>query len=239
MAKKVEVRQILFRGERVTVLRKAIKNLHLRIKPPRAELFVSSPYCVTDTEILHFLETHADWIDKHRAACVIAEPPSLPHDGDVLPLFGGSIGFRVSDGGKRESTFDGSTLTVSADRRLALRLRRFYTAQLQALTLSLLEKWRGRISFPTTELRFRPMTSRWGSCQPKKRIVTLNLRLAFYPTSCIEYVLVHELVHYLYQNHSPAFYAALSVYLPDWPMRKQLLCDLAKQTSPTDPFAKC
>ena len=66
------------------------------------------------------------------------------------------------------------------------------------------------------EIRFRRMKSRWGSCTPKQRLLTFNTRLAYVPEQCVEYVVVHEFCHFLYPNHSAAFYASVASFLPSW-----------------------
>lgn len=73
------------------------------------------------------------------------------------------------------------------------------------------------------EIRFRQMKSRWGSCAPKERILTFNTRLAYVPEHCVEYVVVHEFCHFLYPNHSAAFYAAVASVLPDWKASRSAL----------------
>ncbi|MGN1450558.1 MAG: M48 family metallopeptidase [Eubacteriales bacterium] len=78
-------------------------------------------------------------------------------------------------------------------------------------------------AFPFPELRFKKMTSRWGSCSPKNNSVTLNLKLISVPPECAEYVVCHEFSHFLQPNHSPAFYAELARHIPDWKERKKLL----------------
>lgn len=72
-------------------------------------------------------------------------------------------------------------------------------------------------------LRVRKMTSRWGSCQTVKGIITLNTQLLAAPQICIEYVIMHELCHLLQPNHSKHFYALLTQLMPDWAERKKLL----------------
>lgn len=73
------------------------------------------------------------------------------------------------------------------------------------------------------EVRIRRMTSRWGSCQPYKGVVTLNSRLIETPVCCIEYVVMHEFCHFIHPDHSRAFYALMTGLMPDWRQRKQLL----------------
>ena len=65
-------------------------------------------------------------------------------------------------------------------------------------------------------------TSR-GSCLAKKGVVTLNKRLLEAPRNCIEYVVMHELCHFIHPNHSKQFYAFLTMLMPDWKQRKEAL----------------
>ncbi|MDL2219063.1 M48 family metallopeptidase [Ruminococcaceae bacterium OttesenSCG-928-O06] len=72
-------------------------------------------------------------------------------------------------------------------------------------------------------LRVREMKTRWGSCNVKKRRITLNTRLAMMPRAAQEYVVLHEYVHFLHPNHQAGFYAELARLMPDWKARKKLL----------------
>ncbi len=76
-------------------------------------------------------------------------------------------------------------------------------------------------TFP--EIRLRAMRSIWGNCRPKTNILTFNSRLISYPLPCIEYIVMHELTHFLVPNHSRAFYESLSEKMPDWETRRQEL----------------
>ena len=77
------------------------------------------------------------------------------------------------------------------------------------------------VAMPT--IRTRDMDTRWGSCLVKKGIITLNKRLLEAPRNCIEYVVMHEFCHFIHPNHSKRFYGFLSMLMPDWKERKQLL----------------
>ena len=67
------------------------------------------------------------------------------------------------------------------------------------------------------------MISRWGSCQPKRKVLTFNKRLIEMPKICIEYVVLHEFVHFLQADHSKKFYALMTMFMPDWESRARLL----------------
>src|SRR5699024_9397669 len=77
------------------------------------------------------------------------------------------------------------------------------------------------IDFPP--IKIRKMKKRWGSCQPKTKIITINSQLIEAPRFCIEYVMMHEFCHFIHPNHSKDFYTLLQVMMPDWKERKKML----------------
>lgn len=79
------------------------------------------------------------------------------------------------------------------------------------------------LGVPYPQLRLRTMKSRWGSCLVYKNTITLNTKLLEQPRRCVEYVVLHELCHFLHPNHSPAFYACLESFMPDWRERREAL----------------
>ena len=80
-----------------------------------------------------------------------------------------------------------------------------------------------KYKLPYPVLKIRYMTSRWGSCQPKKGVITLNSKLIEAPRNCIEYVVLHEFVHFIYPNHSRQFWDVVAMMMPDWKERKKEL----------------
>ncbi|SDY17193.1 M48 family metallopeptidase [Eubacterium barkeri] len=77
------------------------------------------------------------------------------------------------------------------------------------------------VAYPT--LRIKTMKSRWGSCLPGKGVITLNTRLLTKPMAAVAYVVVHEMAHFLVQNHQADFYAVVAQVLPDYKVRRELL----------------
>lgn len=73
------------------------------------------------------------------------------------------------------------------------------------------------------QIEVKKLKTRWGSCMPSRNKVTFNLSLIKTPMECIEYVVVHELAHFKYQNHSKNFYNLVEKYIPDWKNRRKLL----------------
>ena len=85
------------------------------------------------------------------------------------------------------------------------------------------EKW--GIKYP--QIKFRSMTSRWGSCHPLKGILTFNTKLMYAPIECIEYVVMHEFTHFLQANHSGKFYEELEKVCPDWKSCRKRLKEIS------------
>ena len=95
--------------------------------------------------------------------------------------------------------------------------------QMLELLPGMIEKWEGVIGLSASRIRIKRMRSRWGSCNPRTRKITLNLELAKKPAHCLEYVIVHELVHLVERSHNQNFKSLMSHYLPRWKViRKEL-----------------
>ena len=106
------------------------------------------------------------------------------------------------------------------------KIQYFTEDEIKAFIISFCEKaypYFARKGVKHPEIKFRKMTSRWGSCNPSKRIITFNTNLMYAPQECIEYVVWHEFTHFLQANHSKDFYAELEKVCPDWKIcRKKL-----------------
>ena len=94
---------------------------------------------------------------------------------------------------------------------------------IQSCVPPLVEEWASILGVTVTTLAYRNMKSRWGSCQPSTGRVCINTRLALYPPECLEYVVVHELCHFLEPNHGKEFYALMTKVMPDWKARRAKL----------------
>lgn len=98
-----------------------------------------------------------------------------------------------------------------------------WRAVVQAMVPPLVAKWEPIMGVKVGSLAYRNMKSRWGSCQPSTGRVCINIRLALYPPQCLEYVVVHELCHFLERGHGPRFRALMSEFLPGWEQARKLL----------------
>lgn len=98
----------------------------------------------------------------------------------------------------------------------------------------LVEQWAAILDVHPKTIAYRNMKSRWGSCQPETGRICFNIRLALYPPECLEYVVVHELCHFLEPNHGPGFHALMDRVMPDWPHARRSSNERCAASSRTD-----
>ena len=111
---------------------------------------------------------------------------------------------------------------TSAEQREAVLLR-WYRDQLKALIPPLLDKWQPLLGVQAAAWGVKKMKTKWGSCTPTARRAWFNLELAKKPVMCLEYIVVHELVHLLERNHNERFTALMDEFLPNWRVCRQTL----------------
>lgn len=214
--------------------RKNVKNLNLRIKPD-GTISVSVNNRISQERIESFLIEHSDFILnalKKYEEIERNKPKEIELvTGDVIKVLGTERTLKVESGSKNTVTCDKCflTLTVKDINDFVLKkkvIEKWQKEQATKLVTEICEAmypyFKSYVSeFP--QIKFRKMTSRWGSCQPKSNILTFNTLLIEVPVECIEYVVAHEFTHFLEANHSKKFYSKLEKIMPDWKIRKTLL----------------
>ncbi len=214
--------------------RKNVKNLNLRIKADQS-VHVSANKNVSEKIIQDFLQSKSDYIlqalNRYAEMAKYAPKPKMYVDGESFRILGHDLRLKVIQGKKNHVISDEIyiTMTVKAPNDAAMKqrtmdnwIKKQCQEKIQAVCGSVYPKFQKYgVQFPT--LRFRNMVSRWGSCQPNRKILTFNIELIEAPLSCIEYVVTHEFVHFLQPNHSREFYQYLSMFMPDWKERKKAL----------------
>ena len=228
-------------GMTVTIVRKPIKNMYLRIKPPNADIVVSAPARMPDGDIERFVMERGTWIQHARNVMLRARDEQIRRSVgiDGMENAGSSAGAtEKSDDG----SFDGSmgmgslgssglTGSVSSDSRndsfaWTAAMRAHARRNIEEQLPSLLAKWTPIIGRRPTHITLRVMTSRWGSCTPKTGRIRLNLQLGLMEPRFLEYVLVHEMTHLWEHGHGAGFQRRMTAYLPQW---RQLRREINRQ----------
>ncbi len=117
-------------------------------------------------------------------------------------------------------------LSVRPDASLEKReeiVQSWYRDQVRETVSDLLSKWEPVLRVKTKEFLVRRMKTRWGSCNSSARRILLNTELAKKPRECLEYVLVHELVHLLEPTHNARFVSLMDQYMPSWRTQRAAL----------------
>ncbi len=213
---------------------KKVKHVNIRVKAD-GTVSVSAPQRVSRAQIETILTQRGDFIlgalEKY-AALEQAAPQELHYrSGDALWFLGTPCMLTVQQGRGDwvERTEHGLLLTVRDPENEAQRAKAvedFYKALCLEITTRLVHQIQPileHLGVPVPEVKVRSMTSRWGSCKPSGKRVTFARQLIEAPLPCVEYVVWHELVHFIHPNHSPAFYGVLATFLPDWKARREML----------------
>ena len=218
-------------GIRIKVLKKNIKNMHLYVKPPEGHVEVSAPLHMSDESITLFVRTKLGWIRKQQEKFEMQERQSAREyvSGETLYLFGEPYYLNVRYSNKGNSLIlEGSEafLTVRENSTVEQRERwvnEWYRERLKEQVLKFMPKWENITGLHPTSWQTKYMTTRWGTCNTKTGKIWLNLQLAKKPLECLEYVILHELIHLQVKNHGAEFVALMDKFMPYWrEVRKKL-----------------
>lgn len=178
---------------------------------------LSVPIYTPDYEVQAFLKANETWVLEHRASMLkrMEEKHLCYLSGERHAFFGTYYPLEVRPASVREyAAFEEDKLVIYAQHDTSEAHRRqllyqFYFTQLKPVFQGLMDKWTRLLGHADAHITFRLMRSEWGSCTAAKNHLTFNVDLARVPIECIEYVVVHELTHFDYQNHSHAFWCLL------------------------------
>ena len=218
-------RRITVSGIAVEVVRKDIKNLHLGVYPPAGRVRVAAPLAVSDDAVRLAVIEKLAWIKRQRLLFA-KQPRQSPREmvnGESHYVMGRRYRLQVhlQDGPARVEVRGLRLLDLfvrpdaTTPQREAV-LQRWYRAQLKALIPPLLAKWQPVMGVEVIGWGIKKMKTKWGACSIDARRIWLNLELAKKPVRCLEYIVVHELVHLLERSHGECFAAMMNRFLPDW-----------------------
>ena len=214
--------------------RKRVKCLNLRVRQD-GTVHLSVPLTTPDHFIERFLRERTEWIVQARARMLERAPVcGNLQSGDTLSLKGEPHILQITQGGRAKCECRDGTLLLTLrdpenEAEARCTLRRFIKIEAAVyLTARMQAIWPLFSPRPTTfpTLSFRWMESRWGSCTAAKNHVTLNEKLLLVPPHLADYVIWHELCHFVRQDHSAAFYRHLSKFYPHYANARRELAAL-------------
>jgi len=210
-------------GIPVEVCKKDIKNMHLYVKPPNGIVTVSAPLSMSDEAIERFVRTKTSWIKK-QVAKFDNQPRQSEREyvsGETLYVWGKQYYLQIEYANKNSLTLSGdkAMLTVRRESTAEQRenfVREWYRGILKAEIVRLLPKWEKITELKASGWQTKYMSTRWGTCNTKTGKIWLNLQLAKKTPECLEYVILHELVHLVEKNHNERFVSLMDKFMPMW-----------------------
>lgn len=224
--------QVIISGIVVDIVRKAIKNLHLGVYPPYGRVRVAAPLIIDDEAIRLAVICKLGWI-KRQQAKFEAQPRQSQRkmvSGESHYFLGQRYRLKLIEyKGVNKVILRNKTIielhvnpNTSAEFKEQV-LERWYRTQLKKTIALLLEKWQPMIGVRVALCGIKKMKTKWGSCNPISGRIWINLELAKAPSRCLEYIVVHELVHLLERHHNNRFSAYMDQLMPDWHLRRDEL----------------
>jgi len=223
---------IEIRGVPVEIVRKDIKNLHVGVYPPDGRVRVAAPVSFDDDTVRLAVISRLGWIRRQQGTF-----KQQVRQSEREFVTGESHYFQgqryrldvVLDEGPASVTLPNNSTMVlrvrpesTRDEREAV-LQRWYRKQLRKQIPSLRAKWEPAVGVTVTEVRIKKMKTLWGSCNAGAGRIWLNLELAKKPASCLEYILVHEMVHLLERHHNDRFRDLMDSLMPTWRLHREEL----------------
>ena len=232
MTIEAEGRRIDIAGTPVEIVRKDIKNLHVGVYPPSGRVRVAAPLRLNDDAVRLAVISRLGWIRRRQAEFERQERQSLREfvTGESHYFAGRRYRLDVTerDGPPAVRLLNNAWMALSVrpgadrDKREAV-LHRWYRRQLRGRLPALLAKWEPQVGARPAEVRIKQMKTRWGTCNQAARRIWLNLELAKKPAPCLEYIVVHELVHLIERSHNDRFLELMDGLMPQWRMHRDEL----------------
>ncbi len=216
----------------ITIHRKNIKNMYLRVLPPNGEIIISAPLFLSDEDISTFVKSRKEWILKKQNLILNnkIKTPLKYKSGEKHFLWGKEYTLQlVSQNDLKKTTidYDKSIIYLPVNPRSKKetrkrRLNELYREELKKAIPQVLEKCVKIVGKRPSEVKVRNMKN-WGNCRYKDKRITLNLKLAKKDPICLEYVMIHELCHLIEFNHSKKFKKLMDEFCPNWKKIKKIL----------------
>ena len=218
----------------IEVTFKDIKNIHLSVHPPNGNVTLSAPPKYDLDTLRLYVVSRLDWVRERIIRFQKQERvPARKYINNETHFF---FGYRFKlfleeTKGKQfiEKTVDRlimhSRSKSNRDKRAAI-MENWHREELKILTKEFINKWEPKLNVKVVDFGIKKMKTKWGTCNPDAGRIWLNLELAKMPKNCIEYIVVHEMVHLLEKSHNLRFIALMDHYMSNWRMIKDELNDL-------------
>lgn len=208
----------------VDVVRKDIRNVHLSVHPPTGRVRIAAPERMNLDTIRVFAVSKLDWIKQHQQKIQgqERETPREYLERESHYVWGQRYLLSIIEGSHHPSVelnHNRMVLRVrpgtDTERKQAI-VEKWYREQLKPAAPPLIAKWEKLMGVKVERCFVQHMKTRWGSCNHESRTIRLNSELAKKPRECLEYIVVHEMVHLLEPAHNGRFLELMKRFMPKW-----------------------
>ena len=215
----------------VDVVLKAIKHVHLSVHPPTGRVRIAAPKRMSLDTIRVFAISKLGWIKQQQTKLreQERETPREYVDRESHYVWGKRYLLTVSESHEPPSVeLKHSRMVLrmrpgTDERRRQALMEAWYREQIKQAVPLLLARWQALMDVRAERFFVQRMKTKWGSCNHKARTIRLNTELAKKPAECLEYIVVHELVHLLEPTHNARFVALMDRFMPKWQFHRQVL----------------
>lgn len=207
------------------VLKKNVKKLKIGYNQ-NSILVITQPYSVRDIDVIKVVEANLDWIINHKPNRPV--PHNHYEDLDTYLLLGKEYKLEINYSNHENviKTADKIIVYSASQSHIEILLDKYRLEAAEIVFNEMLyrcfESMKQELNkYP--KLIIKKSKTKWGCCYPQKNEIMLNLTLIHVPVQLIEYVIYHELVHFIHPNHSPMFHELLKKYVPDERKKRNLL----------------
>ena len=216
----------------IDVVRKDIKNMHLAVYPPTGRVRIAAPLRVNDEAVKLFAISKISWIRKHQRnfEAQDRQAPRQYKERESHYFLGKRYLLRITEQNapakvelKTKTYIDLFVKPNTTTEQKQTILNEWYRTELKKLVQPLIDKWQQQIGVTVEDRHVKQMKTKWGTCNIEKRRIWLNLELAKKPLHCLEYIIVHELIHLLERHHNDRFLSLMEKHMPQWKFYKDEL----------------
>lgn len=213
------------------VIQKDIKNIHLSVYPPNGRVKIAAPLRMDLETIRIFAISKLGWIKRQQTKLrnQEREAPREYISRESHYFLGKRYLLKVVERNSKPSVVikhDKLILQIkpatNTEQRQDL-LQEWYREQLKALVPNYISKWEKIMDVEVLEFGIKKMRTKWGTCNIEAKRIWINLELGKKPLECLEYIVVHEMVHLLERSHNARFIAFMDKFLPQWRSLKEEL----------------
>lgn len=230
MAERIKVGEI-----EIEVTFKDIKNLHLSVHPPKGHVTIASPLFYDLDKVKIYAATKLGWIKKEQRKFLeqLREEPRVFKNQESHYFLGTRYLLKLVESSKNKVQVEGKFLVIYSKNCndisfLEKQLYGFYRKELRLRLETMIGENCAKMNLNVPAYTIRYMKTKWGSCNQASQRISFNIELAKKRIECIEYIVVHELIHMIERNHNKRFILLLDKFKPQWRTLKKEVNEIVK-----------